>query len=72
MYDRTLKSPASVGFRSETDMHRSITCLVVPLLLATSTALEGRVTRDKDLLVVTVVLRPDSTWERIGTLVPAR
>ncbi|MBK8003917.1 MAG: hypothetical protein IPK12_08205 [Gemmatimonadetes bacterium] len=44
----------------------------VEATLAASTALEGSVRRDKDLLVVTVVLRPDSTWERIGTLVPAR
>ena len=44
----------------------------VQATLAASTALEGSVRRDKDLLVVTVVLRPDSTWERIGSLVPAR
>ncbi len=40
----------------------------VEAALGSSTA---EVRREKDLMVVTVTLRPDSAWERIATLTPA-
>lgn len=40
----------------------------VQATLAQSTALSGQVSKEDDLLVVTVVLRPDPAWERIGSL----
>ncbi len=44
----------------------------VQATLAQSTAEAATVTKEKDLLVVTVVLRPDPAWERIGTLEASR